>query len=80
MGAACILYNALVVGEEVEILLYCVIVGEGVVESVLYNAFCSDSASIFQQFMRMTAPKRRATSDSPHPHAAHLPYLPEPRQ
>jgi len=47
MGAACILYNVLVVGEEVEILLYCVIVGEGVVESVLYNAFCSDSASIF---------------------------------
>jgi len=30
MGAACILYNVLVVGEEVEILLYCVIVGEGV--------------------------------------------------
>ena len=30
----------------------------GVPESVLYNAFCSDSASIFQHFLGMTAPKR----------------------
>ena len=42
--------------------------------------FASDSASIFQQFMGMTASKRRGTSEIPHPHAAHLPYLPEPRQ
>jgi len=42
--------------------------------------FASDSASIFQQFMGMTAPKRRGMSEIPHPHAAHLPYLPEPRQ
>jgi len=42
-----------------EISLYCVLMtGEGVPESVLYNAFCSDSASIFQQFTGMTAPKR----------------------
>ena len=40
----------------------------------------SDSASIFQQFMGMTAAKRRGMSEIPHPHAAHLPYLPEPRQ
>ena len=26
----------------------------------------------------MTAPKRRGMSEIPHPHAAHLPYLPEP--
>jgi len=33
---------------------------------VLYNAFASDSALIFQQFMGMTAPKRRGMSDIPH--------------
>ena len=38
----------------------------------------SDSASILQQFTGMTAPKRRGMSEIPHPHAAHLPYLPEP--
>jgi len=40
--------------------------------------FTSDSASIFQQFMGATAPKRRGMSEIPHPHATHLPYLPEP--
>ena len=41
----------------------------------------SDSASISQQFRGpTTAPKRRGTSEIPHPHAAHMPYLPEPRQ
>jgi len=34
--------------------------------------------SICQQFVGLTAPKRRGTSEIPH--AAHLPYLPEPRQ
>jgi len=34
-----VLHNALVVGEGVEILLYCVILGEGVLKSVLYNTF-----------------------------------------
>ena len=43
-----------------------------------YTHFASDLASTFQQFM--TAPKRRGMSEIPHPHAAHLPYLPEPRQ
>jgi len=28
----------------------------------------------------MTAPKHSGMSEIPHPHAAHLPYLPEPRQ
>jgi len=42
--------------------------------------FAGDSASIFQQFTGMTAPKRTEVSEIPHPHAAHLPYLPEPRQ
>jgi len=32
--------NALRVGEGVEILLYCVIIREGVLQSVLYNTFC----------------------------------------
>ena len=41
--------------------------------------FGSGSASIFQQFMDITAPKRRGVGEIPHPHAAHLPYLPEPR-
>jgi len=40
--------------------------------------FSSDSASIFQQFMCMSVPKHRGMSEIPHPHAAHLPYLPEP--
>ena len=43
------------------------------------NAFGSGSGSIFQQFMDITAPKRRGVGEIPHPHAAHLPYLPEPR-
>jgi len=30
-----------------------------------------------QQFIGMTAPKRREMSEIPHPHVAHLPYLPE---
>ena len=34
----------------------------------------------FQQFTGMTAPTRRGVSEIPRPHAAHLPYLPEPRQ
>ena len=34
----------------------------------------------FQQFMGMTVHKRRGMSEIPYPHAAHLPYLPEPRQ
>ena len=42
--------------------------------------FASDTASIFRQFMGMTAPKRRGMREIPHPHAAHLPYLPELRQ
>ena len=33
-GAVYILYNALGVGERVEILLYCVIIGKGVLELV----------------------------------------------
>ena len=40
--------------------------------------FSSDSASIFQQCVGMTAPNRRGMSVIAHPHAAHLPYLPEP--
>ena len=36
--------------------------------------------SICQQFVGLTTPKRRGMSEIPHPHAAHLPYLPEPRQ
>jgi len=49
---------------------------------MLYNAFLlATLASIFQQFMgSTTAPERRGMSEIPHPHAAHLPYLPEPRQ
>ena len=42
--------------------------------------FASDLASIFQQFTGMTTPKRGGMSEIPRPHAAHLPYLPEPRQ
>jgi len=30
--------------------------------------------------MGMTVPRRRGMSEIPHPQAAHLPYLPEPRQ
>ena len=37
--------------------------------------FASDSASIFQQFTYMTAPKRRGVSEIPHRHAGHLPYI-----
>jgi len=40
----------------------------------------SDSLSILQQFMGMTAPKHRRFSENPHPRisdAAGLPYLPE---
>jgi len=40
----------------------------------------SDSLSILQQFLGMTAPKHRRFSDNPHPRisdAAGLPYLPE---
>ena len=42
--------------------------------------FASDSALILQQLTYMTVPKGRGTSEIPHPHAAHLPYLPELRQ
>jgi len=34
----------------------------------------------FYKLMGTTARKRRGMSEIPHPHAAHLPYLPEPRQ
>jgi len=40
----------------------------------------SDSLSILQQFLGMTAPKHRRFSENPHPRisdAAGLPYLPE---
>jgi len=52
----------------------------GVLQSVYITHFASGSVSIFQQFMGTTAPKRRAMSEITHPHAAHLPYLPEARQ
>ena len=75
-GAVHVLYNALGVGEGgVEILLYC-----GHLSQCYIAHFASDSASIFRQFMGMTVPKRRGMSEIPHPHAAHLSYLPEPRQ
>ena len=61
----------------VEILLYCVIIGDGYLSQCYITHSASDSASIFQQFMGMTAPKRRGMSEIPHLHAAHLPYLPE---
>jgi len=64
----------------VEILLYCVIIGDGYLSQCYITHSASDSASIFQQFMGMTAPKLRGTSEISHPHAGHLPYLPEPRQ
>ena len=35
-----LIYSALGVGSGVEISLYCAIIGEEVLESVLYNAFC----------------------------------------
>ena len=74
-------HNALGVGDGGEILLYCVIIGEGhLVQCLIITHFDSDLASIFQQIMDMTAPKRTGMSEIPHPHAAHLPYLPEPRQ
>ena len=48
-----ILYNTLMVEEGVEI-LYCVIIGKGVLELELYiTHFASDSVSISQQFMGM---------------------------
>jgi len=64
----------------VEILLHCVITGEGYLSQCYITHFASDSASIFQQFTGMTTPKRRGMSEIPHPHAAHLSFLPEPRQ
>ena len=42
--------------------------------------FASNSESIFQQFIGMIASKRRGMGEIQHPHAAHLPYLPEPRK
>ena len=42
-GRSHIFYNALGAGEGVQIFLmglYCVFIGEGVIESVLHNAFC----------------------------------------
>jgi len=46
----------------------------------MYKGFCYWFSVAFQQFMGMTAPIRREISVIAHPHAAHLPYLPEPRQ
>ena len=60
-------------------MLYCVIIGDGYLSQCYITHSASDSASIFQQFMGMTAPKLRGTSEISHPHAGHLPYLPEPR-
>jgi len=40
-----------------------------------YIAALADSASTFEQFAGMIAPKRGRVSEIPHPHAAHLPYL-----
>jgi len=50
--------------------------------SVMLHILLVTQHRFFQQFMDrpMTAPKRRGVSEIPHQHAAHLPYLPEPRQ
>ena len=54
--------------EGVEILLYCVTIGEGVPGSVFITHVASDSASSFHQFIDMIAPKFRGMSEIPHPH------------
>jgi len=50
--------------------------GRGYASQCYIMYFASDSASIFQQFMGMTVPKRRV-SEIPHPHGGQLPYLPK---
>ena len=40
-------------------MLYCVIIGEGYLSQCYITHFASGSASIFQQFVGTTAPKRR---------------------
>ena len=72
--------TAINIGRDFAILCYNRSMGRGYLSQCYITLFASDSASIFQQFTGMTAPKRRGMSEIPRPHAAYLPYLPEPRQ